>query len=201
MSRLGLQTPMHEEILPRHILITGGTRSGKSKFAEDLAGKMGSKVIYLATAEAFDAEMQERIQIHQQRRPHDWLTIEEPIAVVRAIAEFQKGTTILLDCLTLFLSNIFYKYEELSANDRERAINNEVTSLAKVINESGANIIIVSNELGWGLVPENASARLFRDLAGLANQTVAAACDEVYLVVSGIPVRIKGRQGCLNPLE
>lgn len=192
MSLPGWRAQMTEMKIPRHFFITGGVRSGKSKFAENLAGELGGKVIYLATAQALDPEMEERINRHRQHRPNEWTTIEEPLEAVSVIAGFQSGTTVLLDCLTLFLSNLFFKYEDLPADRQEQAIYAQIKDLAKTVKRSSANIIIVSNEIGFGLVPENNIARRFRDIAGNANQTVAAACDEVYLMVSGIPVRIKG---------
>jgi adenosylcobinamide kinase/adenosylcobinamide-phosphate guanylyltransferase len=176
----------------RHILVTGGTRSGKSKFAEDLAGRIGEEIIYLATAQALDDEMKERIKRHQQRRPKNWRTIEEPLEASGIISGCQRGATVLLDCLTLFLSNWFFKDEVLSLEYREEIINQKIASLAKTVKGSEANIIIVSNELGWGLVPENELSRRFRDLAGDANQRIAEVCEEVYLLISGIPVQIKG---------
>ncbi len=185
---------MTEGINQKHIFITGGARSGKSKYAEDLAGELGGKVIYLATAQALDIEMKERIRKHRQRRPENWTTVEEPLDVTRVIAECQRGTTVLLDCLTLYLSNLFFKYEFLSVDCQEQTINNHIIELADIVKQSNANIIIVSNELGWGVVPENNLARRFRDLAGMANQTIAAICDEVYFLISGLPVRVKG--GC-----
>lgn len=183
---------MIEPEIPRHIFITGGVRSGKSKFAEKLAGELDGKVIYLATAQALDTEMEERIKRHKQRRPIEWTTIEEPLKVVPVIDEFQSGTTILIDCLTLLLSNLFFKYENLTTDCQEQTIDAQIADLAETVNRSSANIIIVSNEIGFGVVPENDVARRFRDIAGNANQTIAAACNEVYLMVSGIPVRIKG---------
>lgn len=173
-------------------MITGGVRSGKSKFAEELAGKLGGEIIYLATAQALDREMEERIKKHQQHRPQNWTTVEEPLEAARIIAGCQRGTTVLLDCLTLFLSNWFFKDEDLPLDCREETVCRAVTSLAETVKGSGANIIIVTNELGWGVVPENALARRFRDLAGRANQKIAEDCDQVYLMVSGIPVRLKG---------
>lgn len=183
---------MADLISVRHILVTGGARSGKSKFAENMAGKFGGNVIYLATAQALDNEMRERILKHQQRRSKDWVTIEEPLEIAEVLSKFQTGATVLLDCLTLYLSNLYFRYEELSTDKQEQAINVKITNLAETIKRSNANIIIVSNEIGWGLVPENALARRFRDLAGNANQTIATVCEEAYLMVSGLPVQIKG---------
>jgi adenosylcobinamide kinase/adenosylcobinamide-phosphate guanylyltransferase len=176
----------------RHILVTGGTRSGKSKFAEDLACAIGKEIIYLATAQALDDEMEERIKKHQQRRPKSWTTIEEPLEAAGIISGCHQGTTVLLDCLTLLISNWFFKVEGLSLDCREAAVERQIVSLAEAVKVSDANIILVSNELGWGLVPENELARRFRDLAGSANQRIAEVCEEVFLLVSGIPVPIKG---------
>lgn len=192
MSLPGWRELMANPTDTRHIFVTGGARSGKSKYAEGLAGSLGEKVIYLATAQALDTEMDERIQKHRQRRPVDWITIEEPLEIPEVLAKYQRGTTILLDCLTLYLSNLFFKYEELPLDCREGIIDAKIGVLAETIKRSNANIIIVSNEIGWGLVPENDLGRRFRDLAGSANQTIAAVCDEGYLLVSGLPVRIKG---------
>lgn len=183
---------MTEGNYPRHIMITGGVRSGKSKFAEELAGKLGGEIIYLATAQALDREMEERIKEHQQHRPQNWTTVEEPLEAARIIAGCQRGTTVLLDCLTLYLSNWFFKDEDLSLECREETVSRAVTGLAEAVKGSGANIIIVTNELGWGVVPDNTLARRFRDLGGRANQKIAEYCDQVYLMVSGIPIRVKG---------
>lgn len=182
---------------PRHILVTGGTRSGKSEFAESLAGSLVGNVVYLATAAAYtainDEEMNLRIAKHQQRRPLQWLTVEEPINLHEILLKYQTGYTIILDCLTIYISNLLFTTEvPVAEADREIFIKNRLADLAEIINSSDANIIIVSNEVGWGIVPENKLARVFRDLAGIANQIIAGACSEVYLVVSGIPVKIKG---------
>ncbi len=178
-----------------HILITGGSRSGKSRFAETLAARLGGDVLYLATAEALDGEMVERIANHRRRRPAQWRTLEVPLDPAAAIREAAPGQTLLLDCLTLFLSNLlFQKYPAAGAADQAGAVQAEIESLAAALAASPAHIIVVTNEVGSGIVPENALARFYRDLAGSANQTIAAVCDQVYLVVSGIPVLIKGNQ-------
>jgi adenosylcobinamide kinase/adenosylcobinamide-phosphate guanylyltransferase len=176
----------------QHILITGGSRSGKSRFAETMARQLGGEVLYLATAEALDEEMAERIASHRRRRPAQWRTLEVPLDPVEAIREAVPGQTLLLDCLTLFLSNLlFQKYPAGGVADQAGAVQAEIESLAAAIAASPAHIIVVTNEVGWGIVPENALARFYRDLAGSANQTIAAVCDQVYLVISGIPVLIK----------
>lgn len=176
----------------RHVMVTGGVRSGKSRYAEEMAAKLGGKVTYLATAQALDVEMEERIERHQQRRPNDWKTIEEPLEVITVLSRCQKGDTVLLDCLILYLSNLFFKYAELPIGSQEQIISEKVADLAETVKRSKANVIIVTNEIGWGVVPDNSLARRFRDMAGTANQKLAAVCDEVYLLVSGLPIRIKG---------
>jgi adenosylcobinamide kinase / adenosylcobinamide-phosphate guanylyltransferase len=178
---------------PRHLLITGGVRSGKSRFAENLATEMAGQIVYLATAEPGDAEMAERIARHQQRRPKDWLTIETPLDVPMILRTYQGGYTILLDCLTLYLSNLYFKFQKISeAGELEELLHQELAGLAEIVATSEANLIIVTNEVGWGIVPENPLARAFRDLSGWANQQMARVCDEVYLVVCGIPMKFKG---------
>lgn len=194
MSPPGYQNQMSSVSKSRHILVTGGARSGKSRFAENLAATIGGPVIYLATAEARDLEMAERIASHRRRRPPEWLTIEEPLEIIPVLRKQQEGSTVLLDCLTLYLSNLyFFKYEKHQPGlELENAVRKEIANLSATITESKANLIVVTNEVGWGIVPENEAARVFRDLAGIANQMVAEGCHEVYLVSCGIPVKLKG---------
>lgn len=176
-----------------HILVTGGVRSGKSRFAESLALRLGGDIIYLATATAGDAEMVERIARHRARRPSDWRTVEEPLHPEAVIQRYSAGYTILLDCLTLFLSNLYFELQPGTAEpELSRLILSRFTGLAQMIAASPANLVLVTNEVGWGIVPENPLARTFRDLSGLANQEIARVCDQVYLVVTGIPLQIKG---------
>lgn len=184
---------MSDLLKPRHMLITGGSRSGKSQFAETQATILGNQVVYLATAEIRDAEFAQRIAKHQQRRPADWLTVEAPLQVVETLQRYQAGHTVLLDCLTMYLSNLYFKYESLAGGEQLlQFIDHEISQLSEAVTSSTANIIIVTNEVGWGIVPDNQVARIFRDLAGTLNQKIAAVCSEVYLVVSGIPMQIKG---------
>lgn len=179
--------------MPKHIFVTGGARSGKSRFAESQALTLGGRVIYLATAQAGDAEMAERIKKHRQRRPADWETVEAPLEVAKVLRQYQEGCTILFDCLTMYLNNLYFSYETTASTQELPAlIERAIADLAEIISSSSANLIIVTNEVGWSIVPDNPTARTFRDLAGIANQRIAAVCDQVYLVVSGIPVKIKG---------
>ncbi|MBI5875907.1 MAG: bifunctional adenosylcobinamide kinase/adenosylcobinamide-phosphate guanylyltransferase [Deltaproteobacteria bacterium] len=166
------------------IFILGGARSGKSAYALKLAESITGKRLYLATAEALDKEMAERIKKHKKERGNNWTTIEEPINVADVIQGNKKYDVILLDCLTLWISNLMHNC----------AIRNPQSAISKLVSackKTKANIIVVSNEVGLGIVPDNPLAREFRDIAGIANQKIAAAADEVYFVAAGIGMRIK----------
>jgi len=143
---------------------------------------MNGRKLYLATGEPFDEEMAERIKKHKKERGNNWTTIEEPINVIDAVKKNKRCDVILLDCLTLWISNLLMK------DSRLKKI---IVNLISTCKHSKANIIIVSNEVGLGIVPDNELARKFRDIIGLANQRIAAASDDVYFVVSGIPLKIK----------
>ncbi|MGC9369622.1 MAG: bifunctional adenosylcobinamide kinase/adenosylcobinamide-phosphate guanylyltransferase [Paracoccaceae bacterium] len=166
----------------KSILVTGGARSGKSALAEGLVLSMGPHPVYIATAEALDEEMAARIAAHQARRGPGWTTHAEPLKLVQALRETDGGAPRLVDCLTLWLSNLLHAGRDWRA---------EAQALAGAIAEQAAPVVFVSNEVGAGIVPENALARRFRDAAGHLNQTVAAACDEVYLSVAGYPLKVK----------
>ncbi|MEI6306676.1 MAG: bifunctional adenosylcobinamide kinase/adenosylcobinamide-phosphate guanylyltransferase [Deltaproteobacteria bacterium] len=177
--------------MARTIFITGGARSGKSRFAEGVAQQFGAPLAYLATAQALDGEMAERITKHQARRGKDWQTIEEPLLLPQSLAGndgVYQG--ILVDCITLWLSNLLLQYEERGESAEDR-IMEDVQRLVMTLREISTPVVIVSNEVGMGIVPENRLARIFRDIAGQANQLLAAAADESWLVVSGIPVKLK----------
>ncbi|MEZ5776853.1 MAG: bifunctional adenosylcobinamide kinase/adenosylcobinamide-phosphate guanylyltransferase [Paracoccaceae bacterium] len=164
------------------ILITGGARSGKSDIAETMAMSLGRCAVYIATAEAHDPEMAARIARHQERRGAEWTTHAEPLALLAALdATSGKGPR-LVDCLTLWLSNLMMAGRDWQAEGR---------SLAAALSVQSDPVVIVTNEVGSGIVPDNAMAREFRDAAGLLNQWVAAACDEVYLAVAGLPLKVK----------
>jgi len=172
------------------IFITGGARSGKSRFAEQLAVTYGAPLGYLATAQLLDDEMGQRIQKHQLRRGDGWQTVEEPLQLAQTLAAIDgRFKVILLDCLTLWLSNLLLQ-EELSDGTEERIVE-EMRQLAATLKSMTTPVIIVSNEVGMGIVPENRLARIFRDIAGRANQIIAATADEAWLVASGIPLRLK----------
>ncbi|PCI05562.1 MAG: bifunctional adenosylcobinamide kinase/adenosylcobinamide-phosphate guanylyltransferase [Hyphomicrobiales bacterium] len=163
--------------------VLGGARSGKSKFAEDLVLKMGLKPIYLATGRALDEEMGERIAIHQERRGAEWETVEEPLALVDALqSSAYSGRVILVDCLSLWVTNLMMAKADVAK---------ESAALAALLGEIKVPVVLVSNEVGMGIIPDNAMARRYMDLAGDVNQRVAHAASEVYFVVSGMPLKMK----------
>lgn len=167
----------------RITFVLGGSRSGKSSFALNCASKLPSRKAFIATAQAFDEEMKERIDRHKKERSADWRTFEEPIALPQLIGILSdEYDVIIIDCLTLWLSNLIMKDAEVDA---------DIESLLSVATASPSSIFIVSNEVGMGIVPENAVARRFRDLAGTLNRRVAEIADEVYLVIAGIELKIK----------
>lgn len=179
--------------MSRIILVTGGARSGKSLFAERYAERLGSTVSYIATAQVYDDEMRIRVDRHKQRRPVNWLTFEAPCHADAIICEAAKSSDIVLfDCLTLYTANLLLANEApQDAEKRYAFVMNEIEKLADSAVQVNKTIIFVTNEVGLGIVPENALAREYRDLAGMVNQKIAAKADEVYLVVSGLAVEIK----------
>ncbi len=168
-------------------LIIGGCRSGKSGHAMNLGEKaLGRQNLFVATGQAHDAEMKARIVRHQRERGDRWQTVEAPVEIVDAIEQQGPGSDVMLiDCLTLWTSNL------VMADKDDEAIIIEMERLAKVILSPPCPIILVTNEVGTGIVPENALARRYRDLAGWCNQKIAQACDRVIWMVAGIPVTIK----------
>jgi len=164
-------------------LILGGARSGKSRHAEQLAQESGHAVVYIATAQALDAEMAARIAYHQAQRPGHWHLVEEPLALAAVLrAAAAPGRCLLVDCLTLWLGNLLAD---------EVRLQQEVDALYAVLPELPGDILLVSNEVGWGIVPDNALARRFRDEAGRLHQRLAALCDRVTLVAAGLPLALK----------
>ncbi|MCG8633772.1 MAG: bifunctional adenosylcobinamide kinase/adenosylcobinamide-phosphate guanylyltransferase [Desulfobacterales bacterium] len=172
-------------------LVIGGCRSGKSRYALDAANEMaGEGKVYLATSVPTDDEMKNRVHRHQAERGPDWKTVEEPVDIHRAISDASKSArVILVDCLTLWTSNLLFQ-----GND-EAGIMAAVDELALSLEQASCPVFLVSNEVGYGIVPENSLARQFRDMAGLVNQRVAAAADRVILTVAGIDVQIKPKTG------
>jgi len=175
---------------PKLIFITGGARSGKSSFALNEASRTPGPKAYIATAEPLDEEMAERIRRHREERGNGWDTLEEPAGLSELIQKVKDRYSVLLvDCLTLWLSNII----GTARSGVEQEIDNLVAVLREFKDSPGCPLLyLVSNEVGMGIVPENRLARFFRDMAGRLNQEVAGVADEVYLVVSGIPIKVKG---------
>lgn len=176
--------------MTRHCLVLGGARSGKTSFAERLALHSGAKPAYLATASVLDSEMRDRVSSHQASRGARFSTVEEPINLTRTLTK--TGTThdvILVDCLTLWITNLLMANEDVA-----RAVGELSTTLMEF---RQAKVILVSNEVGLGIVPDNAMARTFRDLAGSAHQRLAEVCDDVYFVAAGLPLTMKGEQPML----
>jgi adenosylcobinamide kinase/adenosylcobinamide-phosphate guanylyltransferase len=173
----------------RMILITGGCRSGKSRYALDYANRHFSKKIYLATGEALDQEMAQRIEHHKKMRGPEWQTIEEPKEIVDQIRLHGDGVeVIVLDCITLWLSNLLMRRKD------DLDIIDEVNRLIDTINQGQTSLILVSNEVGMGIVPADPLSRRFRDLSGMANQKIAEVVHTVIFMVSGIPIFLKGRE-------
>jgi adenosylcobinamide kinase/adenosylcobinamide-phosphate guanylyltransferase len=178
-------------------LILGGARSGKSALAERYAAESGLAVTYLATAEAHDDEMRRRIAHHRTQRPGDWRCVEETLHLAACLRRLAApGTCILVDCLTLWLSNLFFAGRAAAQAEAGQAIDcpllaGEATALLEALPQLPGRIIIVSNEVGWGIVPMNPVSRVFADEQGRLNQRVAAVCDKVTLVAAGLPLTLK----------
>lgn len=169
--------------LDAHVLVLGGRRSGKSRFAEDLILRSGLAPVYVATATAGDAEMAERIATHRSRRGERWRTMEAPVLIADALAGAAvSGNAVLLDCLTLWLANLM---------EADLDIDSETASLLAVLDSASAPVVIVSNEVGSGIVPDNALARRYSDAHGILNQRVAAAVGRVVLMSAGLPLQLK----------
>jgi adenosylcobinamide kinase/adenosylcobinamide-phosphate guanylyltransferase len=170
--------------LPPLVLVLGGARSGKSRFAEDLIRSAGLPALYLATAEPRDAEMRDRIEAHRARRGTGWATIEEPLEIVnRLLAAASEGKPILVDCLTLWLANLMGAGCDIGF---------ETQRLLAALPRIKAPVVMVANEVGLGIVPENALAREFRDHAGRLNQSIAARAERVVFMAAGLPLALKG---------
>ena len=163
-------------------LVLGGARSGKSRYAESVLAALPPPFTYIATAEAGDTEMAERIATHRARRGAQWRTIEAPRDLVEAL-ETSAGTPVLVDCLTLWLSNLMLADADLDG---------EIAKLENALATATAPVVLVANEVGFGIVPDNALGRRFRDWQGMLNQRLAARADRVVLMVAGLPLAVKG---------
>ena len=173
-------------------LLLGGARSGKSHYAQQLAGELGSKVLFVATGEGLDEEMQARIAEHRKDRPKNWRTLEIPTGIGKGIEkQIGDAEVVLIDCLTLLISNLLRG--ELAYLEAEKRVTAELNELIAVMDRLDASFVIVSNEVGMGLVPETKLGRIYRDLLGKANQLLASHATEVYLMVACLPVQIKGQ--------
>ncbi|PQP82757.1 bifunctional adenosylcobinamide kinase/adenosylcobinamide-phosphate guanylyltransferase [Paenibacillus sp. PCH8] len=181
------------------VLVTGGARSGKSSFAERLCMQRSSEAWYVATAQAYDDEMRERIRLHQNQREASgylWHTVEEPMALpafITRMGEDHTGTsapTILVDCLTLWLTNVLLAHED----EPEQVMQDHMDALVEAIRMYPGLLVLVTNEVGDGIVPEYALGRTYRDLAGILNQRIAAICGEVFLVTVGIAMELKSKE-------
>lgn len=165
------------------LLVLGGARSGKSRYAQARAESSGLRRIFVATAQAFDDEMRDRIARHQADRDGEWSTVEAPFDLATILARHSAPHAILvIDCLTLWVTNLLLA---------ERDIPAETATLTDALRDAAGPVILVSNEVGYGIVPDNALARRFRDHAGIVNQRVAAAVDEVQLIAAGLPIQLK----------
>jgi len=164
--------------------ILGGARSGKSRLAEQIVLQTGKAPLYIATAEIHDEEMRQRVNLHRARRDGQWHTIQAPLELVAAIEQgAQTHKIILVDCLTLWLSNLLLAEHDITAASH---------NLCALLAQPPCDIVLVANEVGFGIVPDNALARRFRDEAGKLNQHVATQAKTVYLVAAGLPLRLKG---------
>ncbi|TFG35377.1 MAG: bifunctional adenosylcobinamide kinase/adenosylcobinamide-phosphate guanylyltransferase [Nitrospirales bacterium] len=185
------------------IFVTGGARSGKSSFALAKALGVPGRKAYIATAEALDKEMTERIEQHKKQRGKEWDTYEEPLKIAEVMKKLSGNySALVLDCLTLWLSNLFMKTQskEYGLQAIETEIQKLLDSLRHFKSSAGGgpgsgfcSLYIVSNEVGMGIVPENETARKFRDMAGIVNQKIAEVSDEVYMMVAGISMKVKGK--------
>jgi adenosylcobinamide kinase/adenosylcobinamide-phosphate guanylyltransferase len=169
-------------------LITGGTRSGKSSFALDVASKNYERRVFIATAVAFDEEMKRRIVQHQKERGNLFHTLEEPVHLTETLSAVPPGTEVaLVDCLTVWIGNLYHHFQQSDA-----VVRSHVDEFLKVVPQVSYDLILVTNEVGWGIVPENPLARSFRDMAGYLNRQVAERAKRVYLLCCGIPLEVKG---------
>ena len=176
-------------------LVLGGVRSGKSAFAEELASWPGKSVLYVATGQAFDDEMADRIRRHRERRPANWRTLEEPLSLPESLEHFLEANTepgiVLVDSLDVWVSNLMLAREEDVPNATEQIVLESLDSTLTLCRQRVAQAVLVSSEVGLSPVSPNRLGRQFQDLLGTVNQRVAAQADKVFLVVAGIPVRVK----------
>ena len=186
-------------------LILGGARSGKSRFALDIAANLGEKVLFVATAEAQDEEMRQKIEEHKRTRPSAWRTLEVPTGIGKAIRkEVGDSNVAIVDCLTLLVSNLLEDCgdpEQLDMNKARERVAKEIKELVECMDETDASFILVSNEVGLALVPDNQLGRVYRDLLGWCNQELAQRADQVYFMIAGLPTLVKGSGQASTPAD
>ncbi len=189
---------MGEVTMTRATLIIGGARSGKSRYAVQLAREKVEKVLFVATAQAGDEEMRQRIEEHRKARPAAWRTLEAQNDVGRKIQQGMGDTAVVIvDCIALLVNNVLSRHYRVSGRNKEpkaigKAVEDEINGLIACFRQAEADFIVVSNEVGTGIVPADKISRLYRDLLGRANQMLAQHADEVLLMVAGIPLKLKG---------
>jgi adenosylcobinamide kinase/adenosylcobinamide-phosphate guanylyltransferase len=172
------------------VLLVGGARSGKSTLAQEMAGNLGGKVLFCATAEPLDDEMRARIETHKRSRPANWDTIESSLNIARALRKTASNyDTVIIDCITLLVANCLG--DDAASGQAEQAILSEIEALLELMAQRQSNYILVSNEVGSGLVPDNKLGRIYRDMLGQANQRLAKCADEVYFMAAGLSLKMK----------
>lgn len=187
MKQLGVLPRQSLSLQSHFTLVTGGTRSGKSRFAVELATRLDRRIAYIATCGASDQEMRQRIARHRRARPPHWKTIEHPADPAKTLRQLNgKIGGALLDCLTMYVSEL------LVQGHSDRSIQRKIRELCSAIHQASYPVVIVTNEVGDGIVPEYELGRRFRDLAGLANQIAARSADQVFLLIAGLPLQLKG---------
>ncbi len=182
------------------ILVTGGARSGKSNYAESLCKNQNNNTAYIATSIPFDKEMEDRVKKHQDSRPGEWKTYEIYKDIYEIVKDLDKNhKTVILDCVTLLVNNLMFTFDididnstQEEVNELENYIKEQVKLLLNEIRKTNLYFVIVTNELGMGVVPGNRLSRIYSDIVGRINQQISKESDEVYFVVSGIPMKIKG---------
>ena len=181
--------------MARIMLITGGCRSGKSRYAQHLAEDAGEQRLFIATAPVLDKEMEERVAQHQEmRRGRGWKTLEETLDIAGCLNKADKYDVVLCDCLTLWVSNLMFNASNEGSILTEENIKQLCAEVSASARRTSALVLFVTNEVGLGIVPENQTARQFRDLSGRCNQEMAAAADSVSLLTCGIPIQLKGNE-------
>jgi len=186
-----------ETAVSKMILLLGGARSGKSRYAQELAQKTNRKVLFVATATAGDEDMRRRIIKHQNERPRDWITLEASTHIGRYIEnDIGDARVVIIDDITLLVNNLFFEidgldFDQVDESLLDKKVKAEIKELLACIKKTDADYIVISNEVGLGLVPDNHMGRLYRDILGRANQLLAQDATEVYLMVAGIPLRVK----------